>query len=322
MNYDVFNGDADGICALVQLRLAEPKADSIRITGIKRDINLLRQVTPSAGDSITVLDVSLEKNRADLMRVLEAGAQVFYADHHASGEIPGHSNLEAHIDQSPNICTSLIVDRHLKGRYKPWAIVAAFGDNMHASAQREGAVLGLTAAELDQLQLLGESINYNGYGAGIEDLHFPPSDLYDSVVNYDSPFEFIASQDSEYQQLVDGYRSDMSQCKSLVPEFNNEHVAVYMLPDTVWSRRVSGVFGNQLANEYPDRAHAVVTLNKQGGYLVSVRAPLRNRVGADLFCSSFTSGGGRAGAAGINHLPVNELPTFISRFSDAYGRLG
>ena len=24
MNYDVFNGDADGICALIQLRLAEP----------------------------------------------------------------------------------------------------------------------------------------------------------------------------------------------------------------------------------------------------------------------------------------------------------
>ena len=25
MNYDVFNGDADGICALIQLRLAEPR---------------------------------------------------------------------------------------------------------------------------------------------------------------------------------------------------------------------------------------------------------------------------------------------------------
>lgn len=39
--YDVFNGDADGICALVQLRLASP-ADSVLITGVKRDIELMR----------------------------------------------------------------------------------------------------------------------------------------------------------------------------------------------------------------------------------------------------------------------------------------
>ncbi|GHD53921.1 hypothetical protein SAMN05216429_101155 [Marinobacter persicus] len=30
--YDVFNGDADGICALIQLRLAEP-AETTLITG-------------------------------------------------------------------------------------------------------------------------------------------------------------------------------------------------------------------------------------------------------------------------------------------------
>ena len=40
MHYDVFNGDADGICALLQLRLEEPLV-STRITGIKRDIALL-----------------------------------------------------------------------------------------------------------------------------------------------------------------------------------------------------------------------------------------------------------------------------------------
>ena len=43
MHFDVFNGDADGIIALTQLRLAEPK-DSQLITGIKRDIALLSQV--------------------------------------------------------------------------------------------------------------------------------------------------------------------------------------------------------------------------------------------------------------------------------------
>jgi hypothetical protein len=42
-NYDLFNGDADGICALIQLRLAHPK-ESILITGIKRDIKLLKNL--------------------------------------------------------------------------------------------------------------------------------------------------------------------------------------------------------------------------------------------------------------------------------------
>ncbi|HJV50176.1 MAG TPA: acetyltransferase, partial [Noviherbaspirillum sp.] len=35
--FDVFNGDADGMCALRQLRLSEPR-EAIRITGLKREI--------------------------------------------------------------------------------------------------------------------------------------------------------------------------------------------------------------------------------------------------------------------------------------------
>ena len=50
---DVFNGDADGLCALHQLRLAEP-ADSELVTGPKRDISLLKRVKAGAGDRITV----------------------------------------------------------------------------------------------------------------------------------------------------------------------------------------------------------------------------------------------------------------------------
>jgi hypothetical protein len=42
-HYDVFNGDADGICALQQLRLAEP-GTSVLVTGVKRDIGLLARV--------------------------------------------------------------------------------------------------------------------------------------------------------------------------------------------------------------------------------------------------------------------------------------
>jgi len=41
-SYDLFNGDADDICALIQLRLAEPK-ESTLVTGIKRDNKLLKK---------------------------------------------------------------------------------------------------------------------------------------------------------------------------------------------------------------------------------------------------------------------------------------
>ena len=35
MHIDVFNGDADGICALIQLRLVSPMAAHL-VTGVKR----------------------------------------------------------------------------------------------------------------------------------------------------------------------------------------------------------------------------------------------------------------------------------------------
>ena len=59
-NYDLFNGDADGLCSLQQLRLHEP-LDAELVTGLKRDIGLMAMIKPEAGDRITVLDVSMEK---------------------------------------------------------------------------------------------------------------------------------------------------------------------------------------------------------------------------------------------------------------------
>ena len=83
--YDVFNGDADGICALHQLRLADP-LDAVPITGLKRDIALLARVPAQAGDVVTVLDISLERNRSALLDLLARGAVIRYFDHHHAGE--------------------------------------------------------------------------------------------------------------------------------------------------------------------------------------------------------------------------------------------
>ena len=112
MQIDVFNGDADGICALIQLRLAKP-VEAKLITGVKRDIQLLEQVMVQAHDSVTVLDISLQKNRSALDRILEQGATVFYVDHHETGEIPNHDRLKTLIDTSAHTCTSLLMDQYL-----------------------------------------------------------------------------------------------------------------------------------------------------------------------------------------------------------------
>ena len=160
--FDVFNGDADGICALHQLRLARP-VDSTLVTGVKRDISLLKQVQAEQGDHVTVLDISLDKNRDDLVRVLDEGASVIYFDHHFAGEIPENDSLECHIDTDANVCSSLLVNEYLDGRYLPWAVTAAYGDNLFSSAEQAAGPLNLREDELEALKLLGTCINYNGY---------------------------------------------------------------------------------------------------------------------------------------------------------------
>ena len=112
MHYDVFNGDADGICSLVQLRLSSPKNSKL-ITGVKRDISLLKKISPVKQDSITVLDISMKKNHREVVDFLELGVEIFYADHHQSGDLLTHENFRSHINESSNICTSLIINKGL-----------------------------------------------------------------------------------------------------------------------------------------------------------------------------------------------------------------
>ena len=309
---DVFNGDADGLCALHQLRLADP-ADSSLVTGPKRDISLLKRVEAQSGDRVTVLDIALSKNRDALDKLLEAGVQVRYFDHHQPGDIPAHPNFESHIDTDANVCTSLLVNRHLQGRQQAWAVTGAFGDNLADAARQAAAPLDLSAGQLAQLQSLGECLNYNGYGETLDDLFFDPADLYRQLRPFADPFAFIAESPA-YPTLKTGYREDMARAVAVEPMEARASGRIFMLPAEKWARRISGVFGNRLAVESPAQAHAVLTGKPGGGYLVSVRAPLAARSGADDLCSQFDSGGGRRGAAGINHLPESELDRFVALF--------
>ena len=309
---DVFNGDADGLCALHQLRLADP-AESELVTGPKRDISLLKRVQAQSGDRVTVLDIALSKNRDALDRLLETGVHVRYFDHHQPGDIPVHPNFEPHIDTDANVCTSLLVDQALQGRQRAWAVTAAFGDNLADAARQAAVILHLSDRQLAQLQSLGECLNYNGYGETLDDLFFDPADLYRQLRPYADPFAFIAESPA-YAVLQTGYAEDMARAIAVHAAESQAAGRVFMLPAEKWARRISGVFGNQLAVESPTQAHAVLTAKPDGGYVVSVRAPLANKAGADTLCSQFETGGGRRGAAGINHLPDSELGRFVASF--------
>ena len=307
---DVFNGDADGLCALIQLRLADPRKSHV-ITGIKRDINLLKQVSTGKNSVITVLDISLEKNHSDVKRLLDDGALIDYVDHHKIGERIEHPKLELSINLNANTCTSLIVDSRLEGQYRAWAITAAYGDNLLDKATELGKQSGFTESELQKLKHLGTLLNYNGYGASIDDLFFSPADLFEKLRYFETPFEFLEQDKGTFSILDKGYSQDILLANTAPIIHETTHTAVIEFPNEVWARRVSGVFGNELANKYPERAHAVITKKENGGYLVSVRAPLQRKSGADELVSQFATGGGRKAAAGINHLPEELLGQFI-----------
>jgi hypothetical protein len=316
-NIDVFNGDADGLCSLRQLRLAEP-VESQRVTGPKRDISLLERVDAGPGDRVTVLDVSLERNRAGLLALLERGARVRYFDHHFAGEVPVHAGLEAVLDASPEICTSVLVDRYLKGRFRVWAVVGAFGDGLDDVALELGASLAFGAAELEKLRELGRSLNYNAYGESESDLLIPPAKLYARLATYDDPLQF-AAREKIFTRLQKARHADLGVAIDVPPRWSTEGAAAYVLPDRPSSRRVLGTFANHLAGIDPRRAHAALAPKAQGGYIVSVRVPAGARTSAEAFCRQFPTGGGRSGAAGIDDVPNERLEEFLERFAATFG---
>jgi nanoRNase/pAp phosphatase (c-di-AMP/oligoRNAs hydrolase) len=318
MRHDVFNGDADGLCALQQLRLAAP-ASARLVTGTKRDVGLLARVDARANDEITVLDVSVAANRAALDACLALGAHVRWFDHHHAGELPAHARFVPHLDPDPGVCTSLIVDRHLAGRHRSWAIVAAFGDNLHREAERLAREQGHSDAEIATLQSLGEALNYNAYGDSVADLRFPPGELAMRIRPYADPLAFAHDEDV-LPTLLRGYRQDLALAHAIGPTRSTGGTAIFVLPAEAWARRAIGAFANRLAAAAPARAHAVLAERRDGSYVVSVRAPIALPDGADELCALFATGGGRKGAGGIDRLPAGDLDRFLAAFSARYER--
>ncbi len=311
--FDVCNGDADGLCAVRQWR-ADAPADAVLVTGLKREIALLQRV-PAEAEEVLVCDIALERNHDALVRLLEHGARVCWFDHHASGEVPHHPRLEAHLDFSPGVCSSLLVDRHLHGRQRGWALVGAYGDELATAADQLATDSGFDAGRRAALRRLGRAINYNAYGEESTDPLIHPADLYALMARHADPFSLLAAE--PVIAAIDRQRDDdLARAQGTQPAWHGDEACVIVLPDAPWSRRVGGAFANALAEAAPQQAQAVLRARPAGGYLVSVRAPRASPHGAQALCHAF-GGSGRAAAAGIDQLPEAELGRFIDAFARA-----
>ncbi|CAK9890381.1 MULTISPECIES: DHH family phosphoesterase [Pseudomonas] len=315
--YFAFNGDADGLCALQQLRLAQGSAGEL-VTGVKRDIGLVQRVRASRGDRVTVLDVAHDQNREAVARLLHGGASVRYFDHHFAGELPSHPGFESYINTAANVCTSSLVNDYLGGRHHRWAIVAAFGDGLAELGQALCEQYGVLPEQIEPLEQLGLYLNYNAYGESLGDLHFDPAALAEALKPFADPLDFIAGS-AAFATLQRGYQADMAKAARLSAWREVTGAVLYRLPDAPWARRVMGVLVNQLRSQHPDQALALLGSNSDGGFTVSVRTSAQHPLAADGFCRRFASGGGRARAAGINHLPASEVTAFAEAFEEAFG---
>lgn len=316
-HFDVFNGDADGLCALHQFRLAQPRAAEL-VSGVKRDNALLARVAAAAGDSVTVLDISMANNRDALLKLLELGVRVEYFDHHRVDDIPAHPCLDAIIDTGPEVCTAVLVDRRLGGLHRPWAVVGAFGDAMPGTAMALAAALGYDAGSVEKLRQLGECLNYNAYGESAADQMYRPEELYRLMQPYPDPLRFLVVE-PVHGRLARQFEADLEQALALPPLVREGAAVVYQLPDTAWARRIVGSFANRLRLAAPNQALAALAPDSRGYFAVSLRVPAGAALGADRFAAHY-GGNGRLTAAGIDGLPPAAVGGFAQDFLRTYGK--
>jgi hypothetical protein len=317
-DFDLFNGDADGIIARHQYRLVHPLKGVQLLSGLKRDVVLVRKLPKLGVDKVVVFDVSLESNEVEVKEHLGRGVCFTWYDHHRRGELKDGAQLDSVIDLSPRVCTSLLVDGAIDGAARSWAIAAAYGDNLREEADALGVSLGLSQEKRLELRELGETLNYNGYGEHPDDLAAWPVDVALEMEPYGDPFDYMRNSPL-YAKIVEQKRGDEEAMGSVETLSLSTSGEVLLLPRGTSSRRMSGLYSNQKVNEEPDLAHAILThLEDGGGYRVSIRSPKARPQGADVLAKRFDTGGGRSAAGGINRLPSADLERFFKDFDEVF----
>ena len=282
MRWFAYNGDADGICSMVQWGLVHG-IEGKRITGVKRDIELLKKVSAKEGDELVVMDISLARNASLASDFERNGVKIQWFDHHLAGSYKG--NIDTYIDNSPSVCTAIIVQEYL-GIKSNWSQVALHGDGLSG------------VSNMPSLKELGELLNYNGYGKDISDLHFHPDNLLLSCMQAKTPEMFLETK--EFEILKKGFAKDIEKSESI-----SLRDGAYILPNEAWARRVVGVFAHRI-NSKGSGPH-VIAIEKEGSYQIS----LRGQSGIGELCAMF-GGGGRETAGGIDDLPKEDMAALMN----------
>jgi hypothetical protein len=315
----LFNGDADGIVAqhILGMQLGQPE---LRITGLKRDIQLLSKLPILDSADLHALDISLRSNEDAIPALLaKENIHLTWYDHHDPGEGITHPRLVQHIHQAPGMCTGAIVNAVCGRRFPLWAAMAAFGDNLPVTAEALAKEGRASLEEVKLIQKTGILLNYNAYGEQPEDVLFQPATLAQEISRFTAAQEFC-QQNSIFTPLENQFNSDEAHFHDLKPLIQNPCAMAYLVPAEAWARRFSATWANQTVLENPLQALAIIHLRSDGNYLVSIRAPrgqVRAPSAADL-AAEFPTGGGRKLAAGINNLPSDDFNRFLNRFVDFF----
>ena len=314
IEYDLFNGDADGIISVHQYRMFKPKKTNL-VSGIKRDVTLLRHCDSIKNTKINVFDISVLSNEEYIDSILKKNNKIIWYDHHETGGRVSADNIKISVDTDPNTCTNIIVDKTLGGIYRPWTICGAFGDNLHDKANELN--ISFNEEQMKIFQEVGETLNYNGYGLKIEDLNAHPKDVLLDLMNYESPFEYH-SKSELFNKIKNQMKLDREKLESSEVLYRSHAGEVLLLPPGQEATRYSGIFSNKKSTDNPDLAFAIITHGNNNTYRVSIRSPQNNPFGASELALRFPSGGGREKAAGINELKKVDLKKFIYNFCQVY----
>jgi len=312
----VFNGDADGLCGqhILFLELGPP---SLRVTGLKREIELLRRVPADAAGHVHALDISLKRNLPALSVLLDRGnVKVTWYDHHEPGDPPSHPSLELHVNQAPETCTAAIVNAVRGHRHPLWAAMAAFGDNQPATGSSLASAGGASAHEAQLLRRAGGLLNYNAYGELPGDQLIPAGDLAKRMEAYSSALDFCWDAPT-FGPLAAQFEADRETLQSLSPLADFPRAKAFVVPDAPFARRYAGTWANERALERPDEALAVLHAVSDACYRISLRSPRAGGPAASGLAMEF-GGGGRKLAAGIDALPASDLERFVRRFGEYF----
>ena len=265
-----FNGDADGLCALQQLRLADPR-DATLVTGVKRDIQLLRRVNAAAGDEVTVLDISLDQNRDDLLPAAGSGrfgslfrpplrgraAAAPRTSRRTSRNRPTSARARwstaispAAIARGPSSRPSATTCRSSPSRWpRPPA------STRRRPPRWSGSASASTTTPTGMPSAISASI---------------PRIWRSRCCRSRIPMEFVRRSPA-YARLGARYEEDMQQARALKPARQVPGATMVVLPDEAWARRAIGVLANELTQAQPDCAIAILS-PKAAGRLHGERA--------------------------------------------------